>query len=99
MDEIKVRDMIAMLSYEQLKKLQRDLASGGGHLKILVDQKIEDIETSDRGVCAFCGTPLRSHDHPYTLLFGPKDFRKKASFCGLDCMDSFSKNLRIFQKN
>ncbi|MFW5747080.1 MAG: hypothetical protein ACOCWQ_06040 [Nanoarchaeota archaeon] len=97
-EEMKVRTMIHLLPHSELQKLARDLQSGGYHLKRLVDKRIQELETSDRGVCAFCGNPLTKNEAPYTLMFGPQDFRKKASFCGIDCLEAFNRNLRNLQE-
>jgi hypothetical protein len=98
MKGLSVKEMINLLDYGQLVKLQKDLASGGHHLHNLVRQRAHQLETKDRKVCAFCGTQINEEASAYTLLFGPSDFRKKASFCALDCLESFNKNLRMFSE-
>jgi hypothetical protein len=32
------------------------------------------------------------------LIFGPKDFRKKASFCALDCLEYFIEKIKKEKK-
>ncbi|RMF54774.1 hypothetical protein D6745_04190 [Candidatus Woesearchaeota archaeon] len=83
--------MINELPYEELIKMKKDLDYGGKHLKHLVNLKIEEFKTKKRSVCATCGAPLGSHN--MTLIFGPDDFKKKASFCAPDCLKYFLKKI------
>ena len=92
----KLRDIVDNLEHEDLIKLQKDLEEEGGiHVKKLVSENIQQLEDNEKALCAVCGNPINPYytEH-YTLIFGPRDFRKKASFCALDCMEYFLKNLR-----
>ena len=94
----RIRDVLEFIDYEELLKLKRDLESGGFHLLKLVNQKVKDIELSHKKVCSYCGNELDLNKaNNYTLIFGPYDFRKKATFCGVDCMESFLANLKIMR--
>jgi len=92
----KLKEVVDNLEHEDLIKLQKDIEEEGGmHVKKLVSEKIQQLEDSEKAICAVCGKPINPYytEH-YKLIFGPRDFRKKASFCALDCMDYFLKNLR-----
>jgi len=92
----KLRDIVDNLEHEDLIKLQKDLEEEGGiHVKKLVSEKIQQLEDNEKALCAVCGNPINPYytEH-YTLIFGPRDFRKKASFCALDCLEYFLKNLK-----
>ena len=92
----KLRDIVDNLEHEDLIKLQKDLEEEGGiHVKKLVSEKIQQLEDNEKALCAVCGKPINPYytEH-YTLIFGPRDFRKKASFCALDCLEYFLKNLK-----
>ncbi|MGM5483832.1 MAG: hypothetical protein ACQER9_02850 [Nanobdellota archaeon] len=94
MDE-KITRLLGSLNYDELLRLQRDLSSGGLYLNHLVNKKIQEVETSGRSVCASCGCDFEeSKTSPYTLVFGENTIKKKASFCGLDCMEDFLRDLR-----
>ncbi len=96
----RIRDVIDFLSFEELQKMKRDLDSGGFHLLRLVKHKIQENERSHKQFCSFCGAQLDMQSiHNYTVVFGPYDFRKKASFCGTDCLLSFFRNLNGLQSN
>ena len=92
----KLREIVDNLEHEDLIKLQKDLEEEEGiHIKKLVSEKIQQIEENEKAVCVVCGNPINPYytEH-YTLISGPRDFRKKASFCALDCLEYFLKNLK-----
>ena len=83
------------MRYEELKKIKKDLEEGGVEIKKIVDQKISQHETSHQKTCSVCYSDLDPYSvHNYTLVFGPDDFKKKASFCGMDCFQYFLDNLK-----
>ena len=91
----KLREIIDNLDHEDLIKLQKDFEEEGIHVKKLISDKIQQLEDSEKAVCAVCGKPINPYyTEYYKLIFGPRDFRKKASFCALDCMEYFLKNLK-----
>jgi hypothetical protein len=91
----KVKDLVPGLEYEDLLKLKRDLEKGGLHIKKLVDETLKEKEKEHTKYCAVCMSEIDPRSpNTYTLLFGPHDFKKKASFCGLDCLEYFVSNLR-----
>lgn len=86
----KVGDALGQLNYEELVELQRDLFAGGASIKQLVSNKIKELNDSQTRVCATCGGTVNlSVNHEYTLIFGPKDLKKRASFCAVDCLEYF----------
>ena len=90
-----VREVIEFLDYNELLKLRNDLQNGGLHLLRLVNGQIKDIENSHKQFCSTCEVQLDMNtSNNYTLVFGPHDFRKKASFCGVDCMEQFIQKLK-----
>jgi len=96
----RVKDMINALEYEDLIKLKKDLVNYKGlHLKKLVEERIKQIEQEHRKYCATCLTKIEpeSTDN-FTLIFGPASFRKKASFCGIDCLQYFLEKLKKMKK-
>ena len=95
----RVRDVIDFLDYEELLKLRRDIESGGFHLLKLVNSKVKELELMHKQFCSYCGTEVDHNKvNNYTLVFGPYDFRKKATFCGIDCMESFVAKLKDMKK-
>ncbi len=91
----KVSDVIGMLDYEELVDLQRDLFGGGSVIKQLVTSKIKEVNESQARTCATCGGTVNlSVNHEYTLIFGPKDLKKRATFCAVDCLEYFFVQLK-----
>ncbi len=91
----KVGDVIGLLNYEELVELQRDLFGGGTTIKQLVSNKIREVNESQTRICATCGSTINlGINHEYTLIFGPKDLKKRASFCAVDCLEYFFAQLK-----
>jgi hypothetical protein len=92
--EYKVRNIIPDLDYTDLLKLKKDLKSGGVELKKIVDAQIKKKEAESQKICVTCHNTINLNDPKVlTLIFGPPDFKKKASFCAKDCLDYFVKSL------
>ncbi len=86
----KVSDALGSLNYEDLVELQRDLFSGGATIKSMISNRIKEINETQTKVCATCGNTINLNvNHEYTLIFGPNDFKKRASFCAIDCLEYF----------
>jgi len=86
----KFRDVVGSLDYHELKKMERDLNDGGIHLKNFVKEQLKEREQKHESICVTCQATLEpTQAKTYTLLFGPSDFIKKASFCGIDCLTHF----------
>lgn len=94
MEGLKVRQAIDIFSEEELEKLQHDLHKGGAHLKNLIDTKLKEKRFNKRKICATCDRELKEVESPYTLIFGPDDFQKKASFCEIDCLTYFLEKIK-----
>ena len=87
--------MIETLEYDELMKIKKDIASGSVHIKQLITDKIKEIEKLHDVRCSVCNSEINPFStHNYTLVFGPQDFRKKATFCALDCMGYFIEELK-----
>jgi len=88
-------DMIDVLDYNELMRLKGDLDSGAIALKRLMEEKIRKKLKEHERTCATCSNTLNFYKSSnYTLIFGPDDFKKKASFCGLDCLEYFTTKLK-----
>lgn len=85
--------MIDSIDYDDLVKFRSDLLSGGRHIKTLVSKRMAELE-SDAKVCVVCGKPIIYGDDSFTLIFGKDDFKKKASFCAIDCMNYFMTKIK-----
>ncbi len=93
------REVIDELQYEELVRMRKDIESGGHHLRSFIDSKIKEIERDEVKTCAVCGAPINPHFiDDYSLVFGRFDFKKRAFFCGLDCLNFFVQKLNDKEK-
>ena len=81
------------MSLEDIELFERDLKEG--FVQKYVDRKKEFLKLKDKA-CAVCGNKVE--DDCYVLIFGEPSIRKKAHFCGIDCLEYFI-NKSIKQKN
>ncbi|MBS3095847.1 hypothetical protein J4480_00235 [Candidatus Woesearchaeota archaeon] len=83
-------DMFDILDYNELMRLKNDFDSGAVALKRLLEENMKKKLKEHEKACATCSSQLNFYKtNNYTLVFGPDDFKKKASFCGLDCLEYF----------
>lgn len=88
-------DIIEILDYNELMRFKGDLDSGAITVKKLLEEKIKKKLKEHEKICATCSGTLSFYkSNNYTLVFGPHDFKKKASFCGLDCLEYFILKLK-----
>jgi len=88
-------DLFDVLDYNELMRFKSDLDSGAITVKKLLEERIKNKLKEHEKVCATCSNQLNFYKtNNYTLIFGPDDFKKKASFCGLDCLEYFITKLK-----
>lgn len=87
------RDLIDDIPYEDIIRIQKDLDSGGTHLRELIQKRMVDMEREKVKICVTCGSSINPYlTDDYVLHFGRHDFKKKATFCGSDCLKYFLVN-------
>lgn len=95
---IHFRDAVEKLDYDELIKIKTDVETGSKHLRRLIDKKIKEKKNTHNTYCSYCNSEIDPDSvQNYTLLFGPEDFKKKASFCGLDCLKAFIRDLEVMR--
>ena len=95
----RLKDFLNSLEHYELVKLRQDLEKGNINLTKAIQEKIKEHEKKHTIYCATCSNSLDPYNtNNYTLIFGPEDFRKKASFCGLDCLEYFLIKLKQMKK-
>ena len=94
-----LRDIVDSMDFNELTRMKKDIDNGGLHLKKFLETKIKEREKKHEKYCSTCATELKPENtNNFTLVFGPDDFRKKASFCGTDCLEYFLKELKQIKK-
>jgi len=91
----KFTDIVGSLEYEELVELQRDLFNGGASIRQVVSNKLKEISATESRTCGSCGIDVNLRvANEFTLIFGTAETKKRVSFCALDCMGYFTKNLK-----
>ena len=91
----KFGDIVSSLEYEELVELQRDLFNGGASIKQIISNKLKEISATESRICGSCGSEVNLRTaNEFTLIFGTSETKKRVSFCALDCMEYFTKNLK-----
>ena len=92
-------EAIDLLDYNELLRFKSDIDGGSVIVKKLLQEKIRSKLKEHEKVCSTCSNELNFYRASnYTLIFGPDDFKKKASFCGLDCLEYFILKLKNMKK-
>ncbi|MEM4336537.1 MAG: hypothetical protein QXG86_00860 [Candidatus Woesearchaeota archaeon] len=90
----KFKKLLNDFSFEELKIIERDLMEGGEIIKCALFEKIQELSNSEK----FCATCFRELKNPkYSLIIGTK-FKKKVSFCEIDCMQYFVSHLKYLEE-
>ena len=90
-----LKKFLNKLEHHELLHLRKQLESGNLDLEKEVKEKIKVHERMHAQQCATCSGLLDpTNTNNYTLLLGPDDFKKKASFCGLDCLEYFMGHIK-----
>lgn len=88
-----IKEVIDDLSYSELRELETNMK--GSDVKNLLKEKISEIDKRNARVCATCGDSLDAFSLTnLSLMFGPEDFKKRASFCAFDCLEHFIGKLK-----
>ncbi|HJX05354.1 MAG TPA: hypothetical protein VJ461_01450 [Candidatus Nanoarchaeia archaeon] len=87
--------LIENLDEEDLKLIKKDLELG--NIERLINKKLQEKKEVDfNKVCPVCQTPI--DEEGFTIIFGPKGLRKKASFCARDCLEYFLSKIKQEKK-
>jgi len=91
----KVREIVGGLDHDELVKLKKDLDKGAVHFKKLIEFQIEQNEKMHESYCSTCQSRIDPYSTTnFTLIFGPDDFKKKATFCAQDCLEFFLQKIK-----
>ena len=88
-------EMLDELADEDLMNMYKDIAEGSVELKFFVAHKLKERDLLKKKFCSICQSELEpTNTNNYTLTFGPRDFLKRAQFCGIDCCEYFIDQLK-----
>jgi len=83
----KISEIIDELSQDELELFEREMKEG--YLQKYIDRKKEFFKIKDK-ICPVCGNTVG--EDCLVLVFGDISLRKKAHFCGADCLEYFLDN-------
>ena len=93
------RQFLSTLEHYELTDLKQQIEKGKLDIVKEIQEKVKEHEKQHAKECAACSNSLDPYNtNNYTIIFGPDDFRKKASFCGIDCLEYFLLNLKKIKK-
>ena len=95
----RLKEFLDSLEHYELVQLKQSLDKGNLDMGKAIQERINEHEKNHAKFCVTCSNTLDPYNTSnYTIVFGPDDFRKKASFCGLDCMEYFLINLKQIKR-
>ena len=91
---------LSSLEHYELVKLKKDIEKGNLDIEKEIVGNIKIREKKHGKNCTTCSNTLDPYNsNSYTIIFGPEDFKKKGSFCGLDCLEYFLIKLKEMKKD
>ena len=86
---------IRNMDFEELKELQKDMENNSELMKKEIWHRMQDLGNSEK----FCATCYKELDNPkFTLIVGDK-YKRKLSFCEMDCFNYFIKNFEAMKED
>jgi hypothetical protein len=85
--------MLSKMDDLELFELKQDISNEDSKFSDMINNEIKRRESEHKKFCATCGAELNGINQ-FTLLFGPEGLKKRASFCGIDCLEEFLGRLR-----
>lgn len=93
-------EIVEMIEFNELVNMKRDIDNGGMEIEKIITQKIKEELKKHNVYCSICNSKIDPYSTSnFTLIFGPDDLRKKATFCALDCMEYFLENLKDLRRD
>jgi len=95
----KFKDSLRTWEYHHVKLLERELATGSKNLRRVVRDKIKEMARTHNKTCVVCNSKIDEDDHrTVSMIFGPQDMKRKATFCAQDCLQYFLKKAHAIKR-
>ena len=86
----KFQDVLDSVDYIELLRMKKDIEEGGQNLRKFIEEELDERDRQHETICSVCTADINlANPNNFTLIFGPDDFKKKATFCGKDCLTYF----------
>lgn len=84
----KIIHVLNKMTYDDLQEVRQELVAG--KVRTYIDRRLEKIEQRGMKSCPVCGgqVDISKKEH-LALDFGSPDFRKRAHFDAIDCLEYF----------
>lgn len=93
-------EVVDMIEFNELVNMKRDIDRGGIEIERVITQRLKEELKKHETCCTTCNSKINPYSTSnFTLIFGPEDLKKKASFCALDCLEYFMKNLKDLRRD
>lgn len=93
-------EVVDMIEFNELVNMKRDIDKGGLEVSRVITQKIKEELKKHDVCCTTCSAKIDPYNTSnFTLIFGPEDLKKRATFCALDCMEYFIENLKDMRRD
>jgi len=85
----KLQRLLNNVDLKELREIEQELSEGT--IQAVLRDRLSNLERQTK-TCPVCNR-LIPQEEAFTLEFGPKDLRQKASFDAKDCLEYFIKHL------
>ena len=93
------KEFLNSLEHYELEWFKKKIENGNLDIIKELQEKIKEHERKHASHCTTCSNTLDFYNtNNYTIIFGPDDFKKKASFCGMDCLEYFLTKLKLMKR-
>lgn len=93
-------EVVEMIDFNELVNMKRDIDKGSMEIDRVITQRIKEELKKHSIYCTTCSTKIDPYNTSnFTLIFGPDDLKKKATFCALDCLEYFIENLKDLRRD
>lgn len=93
-------EVVDMIDFNELVNMKKDLDKGGMEIDRVITQKIKEDLKKHEVCCTTCNARINPYSTSnFSLIFGPEDLKKKATFCALDCLEYFLENLKDMRRD
>jgi len=96
----RIQQFLNSLDQSELQQLKEKLDEGKLDLGREIKKRMIEYQQKHAKICAGCSSDINPEStNNYSLLLGPDDFKKKASFCGMDCLEYFLSHLKNMRRS
>ncbi|MFH1173803.1 MAG: hypothetical protein V1725_01580 [archaeon] len=85
-----LKKFLERIDIKEVQEVERRLEDGS--LQELLKKRLSELEMQQK-TCPVCNKPITARN-AFILEFGPSDFRQRATFDALDCLEYFITHMK-----